>query len=106
MSKISQVFAGVASLALLATAAHAQELTVTASDLDLSTPAGQQALDKRAEGAAMKMCAGTYMARENCVPGVKAKIVARATADRSVTMAKNGKAYMFVQNGAQSLAQK
>ena len=105
MFKISQVFAGVASLALLATAAHAEGLTVTASDLDLSTPAGQQALDKRAEGAALKMCAGVYMARDNCVPGAKAKIVARATAEGSVTLAKNGKTYMFVQNG-QNLAQK
>jgi len=96
MFKISQAVAGAAALALLATAAQAAPITVKASDLDLSTPAGQKELDKRAEQAATALCKGVYNARDNCVPGAKAKIVAKATADGSATVDKNGKAMVFV----------
>jgi UrcA family protein len=96
MFKMTQVIAAAASLALLAGAAHAAPMTVKASDLDLSTAAGQKELDKRAESAAKTLCRGTYMAEVNCVPGAKAKIVEKATAQGSVTIGKNGAKVVFL----------
>lgn len=105
MTKFSKILAGAASLALLAGAAHAETLSVKASDLDLSSPAGQKELDKRAEGAARAACKGMYMAQVNCVPGAKAKIIARATAQGEVTIEKNGRNVVFSQADGAKLAQ-
>lgn len=45
-----------ASLALSATAANANEVSVTYQDLDLASAAGQKALDKRIDRAARMVC--------------------------------------------------
>ena len=96
MTKFSQILAGVASVALLASAAQAAPMTIKANDLDLSSPAGQKELDKRAEAAAKTLCRGTYMAQVNCVPQAKAKILEKAKADGSVTIGANGKLQTYV----------
>lgn len=99
MNKLIQILAGVASVALLSTAAQAASVTVKASDLDLSGPAGQQELDRRAEAAAKAVCKGVYEAQTNCVPGAKARIIAKATSDGSVTIEKSGRSVTFVATG-------
>ncbi len=96
MFKMTQVIAAAASLALVAGAAQAASMTIKANDLDLSTAQGQKELEKRAESAAKKLCRGTYLAEVNCVPGAKAKIIEKATAQGSVTIGKNGRSVVFL----------
>lgn len=104
MTKLTQIIAGVAAIALLSTAAQAATVTVKASDLDLASPAGKQELDRRAEAAAKTLCKGVYEAQTNCVPGAKSKIIAKAAADGSATVDKSGRSMTFVATGPAATA--
>ena len=77
-------------------AVRAEGLTVKAADLDLARPEGRKELDRRAEEVARTLCRGTYMPQDNCIPAVRAKIVARAQAEGSVTVARRGTGVTFL----------
>ncbi|HEX5379834.1 MAG TPA: UrcA family protein [Phenylobacterium sp.] len=100
MFKITQTVAGAATLVLaalpmvaLSTAAHAAPQTVQVSDLNLASPAGQQALGHRVDKAARDFCrnqeatSGRINARAACLSGIRAEASEKVAALREMNLA-------------------
>jgi UrcA family protein len=101
MFKITNTIAGAATLVLaalpiaaLSTAAHAAPMAIKVADLNLGSPAGQEALAQRVDHAARAFCRGevsTVGSRFNttaaCRAGIRAEAAEKVAALREVNYA-------------------